>query len=145
MRVNDRELIVTRSTDNPGRVTLGGDVADLRDDSERLNGMLTLNVNDWNSMLGELFFGLSSRDVSPKYQPTFRSLFSYLVRRGIEAFASPFKHHGVQQEWDKQVNNASGWHGYMPADSRNLKDEENQPPSARGSGGSAGRNDWHPG
>ena len=127
MRVNDRELVVTRSTDNPGRVSLGGDVGDLSDQSERLNGMPTLSVNDWNSMLGELFFGLSSQEVSPKYQPTFRSLFSYLVRRDKEAFVTPFRHHGVQQEWDKQVNNAFllGLAWDHASRLQELKDEEN--------------------
>ena len=127
MRVNDRELIVTRSTDNPGRVNLDGDVRDLSGPSERRNGMLTLRVNDWNSLLGELFFGLSSQGPVPKYHPTFRSLFSYSVRRGGEGFTSPFFHHRAQQEWDKQVNNTYllGLAWEHAGQFQELKDEEN--------------------
>ena len=104
--ISDRRLIVTRSTDNPRWINVDGDVSGLSAPSERLNGMLTLRVNDWNSMLGELLFGLSSQAPVPKYHPTFRSLVSYLVRRGREGFNSPFLHHRTQKEWDKQVNNA---------------------------------------
>ena len=105
MRVDERDLIVTRSTDNPRFVELDGDLQGLNIPSQRLNGMDTLQVNDWNSLLGELFFGLSQEPVL-KYHPTYRSLFSYLVRRGRDAFASPFLHFRTQHEWDKQVNNA---------------------------------------
>jgi uncharacterized protein YydD (DUF2326 family) len=40
----------------------------------------------------------------PKYQPTFRSLFSYFARRAPGGFLSPFTHFRNQREWDKQVN-----------------------------------------
>ena len=106
MQIDGRELIVTRSTDDPGRVNLDGDVGDLGRASGRRNGMLTLRIDDWNTMLGELWFGISRQESVPKYHPTFRSLLSYLVRRGREGFASPFIHHRAQKEWDKQVNNA---------------------------------------
>lgn len=105
IRVNGRELLVTRSTDNPRWVEIDGDVRGLVGPSETLDGMLSLRVNDWNSLLGQLLFGLEREPVS-KYHPTYRSLFSYLVRRGRDAFASPFFHYRTQQEWDKQVNNA---------------------------------------
>ena len=105
IRVNGRELLVSRSTDNPRWVEIDGDVRGLGGASETLDGMLSLRVNDWNSLLGQLLFGLEGEPVS-KYHPTFRSLFSYLARRGRDAFASPFFHYRTQQEWDKQVNNA---------------------------------------
>ena len=126
MKVNDRELIVTRSTDNPARIHLDGDVGDLSDASERRDGTLTLRLNDWNSMLGELVFGLSRQESVAKYHPTFRSLFSYLVRRDRESFASPFIHHRNQREWDKQVNNAFllGLEWEHASQLQELKDEE---------------------
>ena len=126
MKVNDRELVVTRSTDDPRWVTLDGDVQGLSEHSERLHGMLTLRVNEWTSLLARLVFGLS-QEPNPKYHPTFRSLFSYLARRGRDAFASPFIHYRTQQEWDKQVNNAFlldlRWE--HAGQLRELKDEEN--------------------
>ena len=129
MRIGDRELVVTRSTDEPRWISLDGDVrglSGLNGSSERLNGMLAVRVNDWNSLLGELLFGLG-REPLPKYHPTFRSIFSYLVRRGRDAFASPFFHYRTQKEWDKQVNNAFllGLEWEHAGRFQELKDEEN--------------------
>ena len=73
---------------------------------ERQLDGLAVRIPDWNAFLGEQLFGLSLEEPPPKYQPTFRSLFSYLVRRDRDAFSSPFIHYRVQREWDKQVNNA---------------------------------------
>ena len=126
MKVNDRELVITRSTDNPRWINLDGDVRGISGLGERLNGMLALRVNDWNALLGELFFGLD-REPRSKYHPTFRSLLSYLVRRGRDAFASPFLHYRTQQEWDKQLNNAFllGLEWEHAGRLQELKDEEN--------------------
>ena len=105
LQIEDRSLAVTRSTDQPSRVQLQGDVDDLADVGERQLDGLAVRIADWNTFLGEQLFGLSLEEPPPKYQPTFRSLFSYLVRRDRDAFSSPFIHHRVQREWDKQVNN----------------------------------------
>ena len=126
IRINGRELTVTRSVDNPRWVQLDGDVRNINGFGERLRGLLTVDVNDWTSLLGELFFGLS-REHSHKYHPTFRSLFSYFARRGRDAFSSPFTHHRSQQDWDKQINNAFllrlAWE--HASQLKELKDEEN--------------------
>ena len=106
VQIKDRYLAVTRSIDQPSLVQLQGDVDDLTDVGERQPDGLVVRIPDWNTFLGEQLFGLSLEEPLPKYQPTFRSLFSYLVRRDRDAFSSPFNHHRVQREWDKQVNNA---------------------------------------
>ena len=106
LQIEDRSLAVTRSTDQPNRVQLQGDVDDLTDVGERQLDRLAVRIPDWNAFLGEQLFGLNLEEPPPKYQPTFRSLFSYLVRRDRDAFSSPFIHYRVQREWDKQVNNA---------------------------------------
>ena len=106
LQIEDRSLAVTRSTDQPSRVQLQGDVDDLTDVGERQLDGLAVRIPDWNTFLGEQLFGFSLEEPPPKYPPTFRSLFSYLVRRDRDAFSSPFMHHRVQREWDKQVNNA---------------------------------------
>jgi uncharacterized protein YydD (DUF2326 family) len=106
LQIEDRSLAVTRSTDQPSRVQLQGDVDDLTDVGERQLDGLAVRIPDWNTFLGEQLFGFSLEEPPPKYPPTFRSLFSYLVRRDRDAFSSPFIHHRVQREWDKQVNNA---------------------------------------
>ncbi len=106
VKIEDRSLAVTRSTDEPNRVQLQGDVDDLADVGERQNGGLAVRIADWNTFLGQQLFGLSPEEPLPIYRPTFRSLFSYFVRPDRDAFSSPFNHHRNQKEWDKQVNNA---------------------------------------
>ena len=106
MNANGRSLVITRSTDNPNRVDIGGEFEDLDVPGERRNGRYTLRINDWNGILGELLFGLNILDSTYKYRPTFRSLVSFFIRNGRGAFDSPFVHHSRQSEWDKQVNNA---------------------------------------
>ncbi len=127
MVAGDRELIITRSTDNPARIKLDGDVGGLGERRELLDGTLNLSSNEWNLILGHLLFGITSQEPTPKYLPTFRSLFSYFVRRGRDAFSSPFTHYRSQREWDKQVNNAFlldlNWE--HAGQFQELKDEEN--------------------
>ena len=62
-----------------------------------------------------------------KYTPTFRSLISYFIRRGVNAFQSPFKHFPQQKEWDIQVNNTYllGLNWEYAAEFQILKDREN--------------------
>ena len=126
MKLNDRVIVATRSTDDPSRIRLDGDVGDLGGRNERLDGMAAMRVRDWNSLLGKLMFGLDLQPIL-KYHPTFRSLFSYLVRRGRDAFTSPFLHYRTQQESDKQVNNAFllGLEWEHAGRLQELKDEEN--------------------
>ena len=106
LNVNGRELSVTRSTDSPSRVTVTGDLDGLTTGNQSLSSPLNIRIRDWTSMLGTLWFGLDDDDSIASFRPTFRSLFSYIVRRRRDAFISPFKHHSSQKEWDKQVNNA---------------------------------------
>lgn len=126
MRLGNRQIVVTRNTDKPGWVDVAGDVAGISSSSRRRNGISTLGVSDWNAILGELWFGLSYQDTAPKYHPSFRSLFSYFLRRR-EGFASPFIHHRAQKEWDRQVNNAFllGLAWEHAGRLQELKDEEN--------------------
>ena len=110
-----------------GRVLLQGDVDGLVDVGERQLDGLALRVADWNTFLGQQLFGLNVEEPAPKFQPTFRSLFSFLVRRGRDAYSSPFIHHRTQREWDKQVNNAFlldlAWQ--HASELQELKDNEN--------------------
>ena len=127
MVIDDRALVVTRGTDNPGQIHLEGDTRDLPGSQDHRSGGITLRAAQWNSVLAEIFFGFRSEGSSRKYQPTFRSLFSYAVRRGRDSFASPFVHHRAQREWDKQVNNAFllGMAWEHASQFQELKDEGN--------------------
>jgi len=61
---------------------------------------------DWTTVLGFFMFGLPVDNENRKFQPTFRSLISYFIRRGRDAFSTPFEYYRKQMEWGKQVNNA---------------------------------------
>lgn len=64
------------------------------------------NVN-WRSILGTLIFKISTcdREEKIKFGPTFRSIFSYFVRRqGSSGFTTPEKHSEKQQLWDSQAS-----------------------------------------
>ncbi len=127
MRINGRDFTVSRSLDYPSRITLDGDVRDLTGPSDRLDGTIEVRVKEWNSILGHLLFGIVDEEPPPKYQPTFRSLFSYLARRGRDSYGSPFLHYRTQRESDKQVNNAFllGLTWQHASQLQDLKDEEN--------------------
>ena len=58
----------------------------------------------WKELLGESWFGLPPTELTKKYHPSFRSLFSYVVRRQTDGgFIEPMKHTTRQQEWDSQA------------------------------------------
>lgn len=66
----------------------------------------SLYYKDWWSVLGEAFFGLPAKDDGKResYSPTFRSLFSYFVRRESDGgLRRPEAQSTDQQTWDQQV------------------------------------------
>jgi len=103
-----QRITVHRNTGNPKRVQIEGDWSGWpimpRVDAETTNAYMPIAA--WNDVLGWLMFGLRIDETSEKYSPTFRSLISYFVRYGRDAFSNPFEHFRKQNEWDKQVNNA---------------------------------------
>lgn len=69
-----------------------------------------ISLGEWKSVLGNFFFNLpvsnddEEKDLE-KFKPTFRSLFSYFVRRQSEgSFDAPEKFMGKQPLWSQQVN-----------------------------------------
>jgi uncharacterized protein YydD (DUF2326 family) len=102
-----KEYTISRNTSDQQNVEVAGDfsswpVRPVFDDERDSH---VLRNKDWRSLLGHLMFDLPMTS-DEKYAPTFRSLISYFIRRGIEAFQNPFKHFPQQKEWDIQVNNA---------------------------------------
>jgi uncharacterized protein YydD (DUF2326 family) len=71
-------------------------------------------------------FDLPAQMKADSFEPTFRSLFSYFVRRGRDAFSTPFEHFRKQADWDKQVNTAFllGLSWEYPSKLQKLKDQE---------------------
>jgi len=103
--LGSRHLVVHRSVDRPMEVELEGDTEGWPAE-RRGGGRIVLHEKSWTSILGAEMFGLSPMEEQDRWSPTFRSLLGYFVRRGRDAFSTPFEHHRKQQVWDKQVNTA---------------------------------------
>ncbi|MBW4563521.1 MAG: DUF2326 domain-containing protein [Mojavia pulchra JT2-VF2] len=99
-------ITVTRNTDDRTQVLIDGDTANWPIQPREQEDQKVLSLEDWKAVLGNLTFGLTIDNEAKKYKPTFRGLISYFIRRGRDAFSTPFEHHPKQPGWDKQVNNA---------------------------------------
>lgn len=108
LQLLDNFVAIARNTTSPSKVyVLAGDTSPwpMQPRVEAKTGRRMFDVKDWGILLGNLMFGLPL-DATGAYIPTFRSLISYFIRRGRDAFSTPFEHHRKQVEWDKQVHNA---------------------------------------
>ncbi|KAB8334718.1 DUF2326 domain-containing protein [Scytonema tolypothrichoides VB-61278] len=99
-------VTVTRNTEDKSQVVIEGDTTNWPIQPKQQEGQKVLNLEDWKTVLGNLTFGLTIDNEAKKYRPTFRGLISYFIRRGRDAFSTPFEHYPKQTGWDKQVNNA---------------------------------------
>jgi len=126
--LQNKEFTISRSTTNFSTIQIQGDFSDwpIQPDKDHINNTYTLKIKDWNLVLSYLVFKLPISITERKYSPSFRSLISYFIRKGIEAFNNPFKHHSEQKEWDIQINNAFllGLNWEYASDLQILKDRE---------------------
>ncbi len=100
--------VVERSGDESNKIVVAGGNPSAWpiEVAPELTGSVTLSNGHWRHILGTLLFNLTEDEEEQRtpYSPTFRSLFSYFVRRqSAGAFASPFKQSTQQQPWDQQV------------------------------------------
>jgi uncharacterized protein YydD (DUF2326 family) len=105
LEVDGKKFSVTRCVDDPNNFLVGSETSDLPIKPKMKKGKYSFGLRDWNALLGNVLYKLPL-ETEEKYQPTFRSLVSYSIRRGKDAFSTPFEHHRKQVEWDKQVHNA---------------------------------------
>jgi uncharacterized protein YydD (DUF2326 family) len=119
---------VSRNTANPRKVILEGDFREwpIQPKKDSDIGGFVLSTSQWTDLLGWLMFDLAPQAKTDSFEPTFRSLFSYFVRRGRDAFSIPFEHFRKQVDWDKQVNTAFllGLSWEYPAKLQKLKEQE---------------------
>ena len=104
MSLRGERIAVARAVASPNTVVVTG----LSDDWPDLPSVDLLDQRSftqarWRTFLGRALFSLPSAD-APKYNPSFRSLISYFVRRGHDAFGDPFTHSRHQRVWDKQLH-----------------------------------------
>lgn len=120
---------ISRNTEKPNRVVIDGDWSGwpIKPTVDTKTNEPAMKIAEFNCILGWLMFDLEVPPPDTKYLPTFRSLISYFVRRGRDAYSVPFEHFRKQLEWDKQINNAYlldlGWEYAQKW--QKLKDQEN--------------------
>ena len=100
---------VARSGTKPSRICLQGDTSawQFQPGLDPKSGDLIFTNEQWRTLLGAVFFGLSAADESDerlRFRPTFRSLFSYFARRqNSGGLLGPTQQSNMQQVWDQQV------------------------------------------
>jgi uncharacterized protein YydD (DUF2326 family) len=108
IHLRGQPVSVTRSIRDSGKVFIDGDTTGwpIPPGKDRKSGRPALKVAEWIGVLANLMFGLPPGGFDTDYAPTFRSLISYFIRRGKDAYSIAFEHYRKQKDWDKQVNNA---------------------------------------
>jgi len=128
LTLSRKDFTVYRNTSNPSNVKIEGDFSDwpIQPEFDESEKSCFMKIDDWKKILGFLLFDLPIDVYEKKYVPTFRSLISYFVRRGVGAFQAPFRHYPQQKEWDIQVNNAYllGLNWEYASEFQRLKDQE---------------------
>jgi len=121
---------LTRAVDDPKRIAVLGDTArwPVPPTWDEREALFFISAIELTTVLAQELFGLGSEDAAEKYSPTLGSLLGYFSRRGSAGYSEPFKHHGGQQEWDKQVNVSYllGLHWQDASQWQRLKDEKKQ-------------------
>lgn len=105
-----RETIsAARSGAKPSRLLVNGAVETwpVPPQFDAAAGLYELSNENWKANLGNLWFGLpvSAGNEIERFQPSFRSLFSYFARRQLSGgFQQPMQHSTMQQTGDQQVS-----------------------------------------
>ena len=102
-------ISAARSGARPSRLLINGPVETwpIPPQFDVATGLYELSNESWKANLGKLWFGLpiSAGDEAERFQPSFRSLFSYFARRQLSGgFQQPMQHSAMQQAWDQQVS-----------------------------------------
>jgi len=102
-----KNITAKRSIKKQNYIIVTGDIASLPIPAQKDedSGNSFYKNDDWKKLLGVCLFNLRE-GLKPKYKPTFRSLISYFIRRGIDAYSRPFTHFRNQMTFDWQINNA---------------------------------------
>lgn len=95
-------------------------------DTDEESGKRIFKADRWRILLGWALFDLPRSVDQLPYKPSYRSLVSYLVRRGPDAYTSPFRHFRQQNPWDIQLHTAYllGMNWEYAARWQGLKDKE---------------------
>lgn len=103
--LGDHKTTVTRSGSKPSQIIVDGVYSDWvkQPKTEKESGDDVLSNNAWKEVLGEEFFNITQSEES--YEPSFRALISYFVRReNAGAFQDPRQNSTKQVNWDVQLH-----------------------------------------
>lgn len=119
---------VKRAVADQNRIVIDGSTngwPEQPDDDEE-TGERVFKADRWRSLLGWALFDLPGSTDQLPYRPSYRSLVSYLVRRGPDAYTNPFRHFRQQKTWDIQLHTAYllGMNWEYAARWQGLKDQE---------------------
>lgn len=122
-RVNVRRAVADQS-----RIVIDGPTKGWPEqpDNDEETGERVFKADRWRSLLGWALFDLPGSTDQLSYRPSYRSLISYFVRRGPDAYTSPFRHFRQQKTWDIQLHTAYllGMNWEYAARWQALKDQE---------------------
>lgn len=106
--MNGQPYTFSRNTSDPTWINVEGDWSrwPIKPETDASKNKGKIKYRDFRVLLAYLFFRLPPDLAKEKYTPTFGSLSSYFIRKGRDAFSSPFEHYRKQLTWDSQVNNA---------------------------------------
>ena len=95
-------------------------------DTDEETGKRLFKVDRWRTLLSWALFDIPRSVDQLPYKPSYRSLVSYFVRRGPDAYTSPFRHFRIQKIWDIQLHTAYllGMNWEYAARWQGLKDKE---------------------
>lgn len=102
-----RKITACRSVDRPGIIEVSGDIDALpvKPETDYESNVQFYKLQGWRELLGVCLFNIGS-SVREKYTPSFRTLISYYIRVGIDAYNSPFSYTKNQSSWQVQIANA---------------------------------------
>ena len=128
LTMSGNRIKATRAVESPNIVVIDGLTAGWieQPDTDTNTGKRVLSVERWRVVLGWAFFDLPRTSDTRKYAPSFRSLISYFVRRGLDSYSEPFRHFRQQKTWDIQLHVAFllGLSWEYAAQSQELRDKE---------------------
>ena len=107
VEIRDKIYSVSRRGRRSSQVFIDGDMNDWQIDSREnlFNIHPPLSNTQWKNVLGLLWFRLpSDKNEMDRFTPSFRSLFSFAVRRQESGgFHGPMQHSMMQRLWDRQA------------------------------------------
>jgi uncharacterized protein YydD (DUF2326 family) len=128
LTLGSNRIKVTRAVADQNRIVIDGQTDGWveQPDKDDESGERVFKADRWRTLLGWALFGVPRSTDQLPYKPSYRSLISYFIRHGPDAYTSPFRHFRQQKTWDIQLHTAYllGLNWKYAARWQGLKDQE---------------------